>query len=82
LASFNDATGRKRVLCCRNCRKLYRDAKDGKYRCAITRGQVFPNSICEECTDASIAVTIEDLLPTVDAKYYRKLCRKRKYDSE
>lgn len=79
MTSFNDKTGRKRVLCCRNCRKLYRDEK-GKYRCSKTRGEVLPNSICEECTDASIAVTIEDLLLKVNAKYYRKIYR-RKHDS-
>lgn len=82
MSTFNSTTGSKRVLCCRNCRKLYRDAKDGKYRCSKTRGEVLPNSICEECKDASIAVTIEDLLPTVDAGYYRKIYRKRKCNSE
>lgn len=81
MTSFNDTTGGKRVLCCRNCRKLYRDAKDGKYRCAITHGQVLPNTICEECIDANIAVMIKDLLPTVNARYYRKIYR-RKHDSE
>lgn len=77
MAKANKTERRRIILCCRNCRKLYRDAKDGKYRCAITHGQVFPNTICEECIDAHIAVTIEDLLPKVDAEYYRVIGKKK-----
>ena len=84
MAKFDKSAKRNSYICCRNCRKLYRDTKDGKYRCAITHGQVFPNSICEQCLDATIAVTIEDLLPVVDEEYYKTIykSRKRNYNSE
>ena len=76
------AANRLSVLCCRNCRELYRDDKDGKYRCTKTGGAVLPNLICEDCEYASIAITVIDLLPEVDKSYFEKREKKRKHQSE